>query len=466
MPRIDHIPFYNRMEISDSHLTAVAAIAALPLVFLLLWKPVLAIAYVLVPLCFFLIIHGPTAIVFLIIASFVFVPLTQGIVLLPVDLAAIILVAAYAVDLFSRGPVPTPNRLANPYLLYVFVMLLSISLKMFTAFSVKYFMHQVLLFLTFLAVAHFGRRTNILYILIAYVIGVAGNSIYSMVQFLKSGGTIRAFGLAGLGSADHAMIGFLVSLIFYIWSRDVRTRVLWGIMILLSAGGIIVAQTRASAITAGWGLVAVIIWALWKSKKARNNVPVKNLTAVATLALLIIPPLILYTPVFAGIAYRFGRLGLQPTETVLLRVTLWKAALAGFLLSPILGIGAGNFALIQQWVPDVKFSPVYHVISGLSTHNVFLGALVEGGLIGFSILVFLFIRAVRVSYRNFSDAAAEREFPIVQSLFIIALVIIGSSIYAGAWFWGNNSYHMAVFFGLISTYRPHPAFPVVEKKAP
>lgn len=454
-PRISHIPLYSRIEISDNRLIIAAVTYALPLMFLFLWKPMLAVAYALAPLCLLLVIHGPTAIAFLIITSFIFIPITKGIVLLPADLAAFVLVGAYAIDLLSRGPVSTPNRLARPYLIYIFIMFLSISLELFTAFSVKYFIHQVLLFLAFLAVAHFGRRTNILYILVIYVVGVMGNSIYSLGQFLKSGGTIRAFGLAGLTFGDQAMMGFLISSIFYIWSRDLRTRVLWGIVALLTAGGLMVTQTRASAITAGWGLIAVMVWALWKGYKAKRRAPSKNLIAAVILILLIAPILIFYTPVFAGIAYRFGRLGFQPAETVLLRVTLWKAALTGFLLSPILGIGAGNFALIQQWVPDIKFSPVYHVVSGLSTHNVFLGALVETGLVGFFTLVFLFMRAIRISYRNFSAAVIEKEFPIVQSLFIIALVVMGSSFYAGAWFIGSNSYHMVVFLGLIASYGNH-----------
>ena len=435
---------------------AAALAYALPLMFLLIWNPMLAVIFIIAPLCFLLVAHGPAAIAVLIVASSVFIPITQGIVLLPADLVAFVLVAAYLTDLSFHGSVPRSNRLARPYLIYVLVMLFSISLEGFTAPSVRYFTRQVLLFLTFLAVAHFGRKTNILHILIIYVLAAVGNSLYSLGQFLGSGGTIRTFGLASVWFGDHAVLAFLISSVFYIWSRNLGTRILWGTAALLTAGGILATQIRGAAITAGWGLMAVMAWAFWKGHRAKHSAPVKNLTAAVILLLLIVPILIFYTHLFEGIAYRFGRIGLRPAETILERVTLWKAAFAAFWRNPVLGIGTGNFTLINQWVPDIKFSPFYHAIAGLSTHNVFLGALVETGLAGFFALIFLFIRAIRISYRNLLATVMENDLPLVQSLFIISLIIMGSSIYAGYWFWANNSYHMAVFFGLIASYKIHP----------
>ncbi len=104
------------MVLPDWKLFAVATAYALPLAALLMWKPVLGIAFAAAPVCLLLITHGPLAVYVLIVATFIFMPLHGTIALLPPDMAAFILIAAYVVDLLCRGRSPGHNYLAHPFL--------------------------------------------------------------------------------------------------------------------------------------------------------------------------------------------------------------------------------------------------------------------------------------------------------------------------------------------------------------
>lgn len=433
-------------------LFAVAAVYAAPLPLLLYWRPIYGLVYALSPFLLLLISHGPTAIAAVIVASFFYFPLPGELALLPADMAALALILAYAVDLLVRKSAPVPNLIARAYLLYLLVVLISIALELFTPLSVRYFMRQLVLFGAFMATAHFGRDALARKILIVYVLTAIANSAIALGQSLLSGGSVRAFGLAGRGFGDHAMLGFVIAAVFFLWSRDIRLRLFWGAATWITAGGILATQTRASAITAGWCLLLAVVLTLWKGRSLRLRTPVRNLAIAVGFILLVIPLLVYYTPLFTGIAHRFGRLGPQARETVLLRVTLWKAAMAAFSANPLFGIGAGNFPMVGQWVPTVRFDPIFYMVSGMSTHAVIMTAMAETGIAGVLSMLWFLAGTLHKAWRNLTAVVSETEIPAVISLAAIALAVVGSLWYAGSWFWGNNSYHMAIFFGLIASY--------------
>ncbi len=463
--RSHNILLPGRRAVSDGTLYLWSLVCVLPVPLLLLWKPFLAVAYAAAPAALLVIANGPVAIYLLTGATFLFLPLHIGVVLLPADVMALILVMAYVADLLLRGENTHKNPLAGPFIIYIFVLLLSVAFQGFTAMSVRYVMRQILLLATFLAVAHFGNRVKVKYVLGVFMASAILNSLYSLGQFAAAGGSIRAFGLAGLGYGDHVMIGFIIAAVMYLWSRDLGGQVLWGLVTLLMMGAIAATQTRASAITAGWSLVGIVIIALLAGKRFKSGRPNRRLMAAVAIAAVILPILALYTPAFEGIMHRFGRLGLQPSETIRLRFSLWKAAFTAFWGHPILGIGAGNFTQVSNWVPEVRFDPIFYLVSGLGTHVQVITALAETGILGFSTLVVFLLKAVKVAYNHLAATAGVNEIAMTQCLFAIALAVFGSSLYAGSWFWGNNSYHMAVFFGLIASYH-HQAASVVAARQP
>ncbi len=453
------------MHIPDWALFVTAFLYAVPVSLLLYWDIRVGVAAALLPFVIFLVSYGPAAIYVLVVATFAFFPAHGWAALLPADLAALVLIAAWVVDLLSRGRVSGRNPLARPFFAYVAVVFLSVAVSGFTGLSIKFFLRQLVLIGTFLSVYHFGRRMNARTVLIIFVLAANLNSLYSVLLFLAAGGGIRSFGFAGRGFGDHAMMAFLISVIFYLWTRDIRMRIFWGLSCLLLLAAMAATQTRASMISAGWGLFIVVVGAWRSGKSLRIPLPRRNLIIAVVLLILIVPALMLYTPVFEGVMHRFERIGLHASGTILLRVSLWTAALKAFWGHPILGIGAGNFPMVSQWVPEVRFDPIFYMVSGLSTHAVVMSALAETGIAGLLALGFFLLRTIRMTYRKYIAAQDAESRAVCQSFFVIALIVLGTSLYAGSWFWGNNSYHMAVFFGLAATYR-HREKTVISEGAP
>lgn len=449
--KISHIPFYARVPIADWKLLVAGLAYAVPVALAFLFKPILGVILASLPFIFLIINNGRWGIYLLIASSFLFYPMTFGVTILHSDIAAFILVAAYLIDFLVSGRTFKSNHLVFIYVILLAVSFISIALEGFTPLSLRYFSRQLFLFLTFMAVAHFANRISIRHIFILFVSAAVLNSSYSLIQFL--GGGSRSFGLAGHGYGDHVMLAFLIATGLFLFARDLRARIIWGLCLLIVSGGLAATQTRASAITAAWGLVVLIFISFRTARQTGLKTPQKNITWAAIFFLMAMPILATYTPVFEGIVARFERFGFHATGTILLRWVLWKAAWAAFLKNPVFGIGAGNFAEVYRWVPEVKFDHVFYLVTGLSTHLVALAALAETGLTGFIALIALLGSVVKKSYQSFSSALTEREAVDRLILFVIALVITGSSFYAGSWFWGNNSYHMALFFGLIASHQ-------------
>ncbi|MCK5124886.1 MAG: O-antigen ligase family protein [candidate division Zixibacteria bacterium] len=458
--RISHIPFFEKAIISDWKLFVAGTLYVLPIAGLLLWQPKLAVLYAMAPFVILLLCHGPSLVYLLVISTFLFLPFETTITILPPDIVGFLLVIAYIIDkLHGRLPGKS-NYLAMPFMAYLAVILVSIALEGFTTISIKFFLRQGLLFCTFYAVAHFGERVNKNYLFLTFIGAALLNSTYSLYQFLSAGGTVRAFGLAGKGYADHVMIGFVISIVFYLWSTDLRKRIFWAGSGLIMVGAMAATQTRASVITAGFGLLIVLFFAIKTGKKMSLNIPRRNLIIASVLTCVSIVLLALYTPVFDGIVHRFGRMGLQASGTILLRISLWTAGIKAFLANPFLGIGAGNFAEVFRWVPEVRFDPIFYMVEGLSTHSILVTVLAETGLAGLIAVSLFYKRAISKSYNNFRISESDDDTAATLCLFAIASCIVISSIYAGAWFWGNNSFHMAVFFGIIVSYR-HRQSPLV-----
>ena len=451
--RISHIPFFERAVIPDWTLLAAGLLYAIPTVLLLSWRFNIGVIFAAAPFIFLLACHGPSCIYLLIPASFLFLPYEGFITILPVDFMAILLVAAYGIDLLRGRKRSLPNPIARPYLLYLLAILVSIALEEFTPLSIRFFLRQILLFGAFMAVAHFSDRVRIKHLFIIFVASALLNSSYSLMQFLGAGGGIRAFGLAGRGYADHVMIGFLICAVYYLWSEDLRERFFWAISALIMVGAIAATQTRASVITAAFGLVVILFSGLKAGRRITFRVPRKNLIIAIFLAFVTIVLLVLYTPVFDGIVHRFGRIGLHASGTILLRLSLWTASIKAFLANPFFGIGAGNFPTIYAWVPEVRFDPIFYMVEGMSTHAILMTALSETGLFGLVTISWFYFRTIRVSHTILANSETAADSAATLALFAIAACVLFSSIYAGAWFWGNNSYHMALFFGLIAAFR-------------
>ncbi len=101
------------------------------------------------------------------------------------------------------------------------------------------------------------------------------------------------------------------------------------------------------------------------------------------------------------------------------RIELWKGALLIFKESPLLGAGAGNFELnIKRLIQEKKLKQMPIMVHA---HNIFLQALATRGMIGFTVLITIFISLIKW---GMSEIAAGRIGGYII-IFATILTIVG-----------------------------------------
>ena len=136
----------------------------------------------------------------------------------------------------------------------------------------------------------------------------------------------------------------------------------------------------------------------------------------------------------------------SPAETVYLRLILWTAALKAFAANPITGVGIGNFKIIGQIVPEMKFHPEWYYISGMSAHNVILHYLAETGILGAAAIMALAGVNLRIAYRSLKLSVSPAELQMSAATFVAIFVFCVTLFYMRAWTWGQGGYIMALLF--------------------
>jgi O-antigen ligase len=194
---------------------------------------------------------------------------------------------------------------------------------------------------------------------------------------------------------------------------------------------------------------------LWISyRKAGRMVLESPRKYIRTLLLFLIPitvASIVTWGVFAPVSERFQEISLdRPIGTILLRFSLWKAAINGFLTSPFTGIGIGNFRMIDTILPNLKFDPVRYYITGMSFHNVFLQYLCETGIIGAAAFLWLVSSALFTSIKIIRRTIAAEELIPSMAVFIGVLVIFITTFYMRAWTWGQEGFVFAFVLSLVA----------------
>jgi O-antigen ligase len=142
----------------------------------------------------------------------------------------------------------------------------------------------------------------------------------------------------------------------------------------------------------------------------------------------------------------------RPVGTIELRLVLWTAAWKAWLTSPLVGIGIGNFDLVDQIVPEMRMTPVWYYIRGMSAHNVVLHYLAETGLVGVLALLSVPLAGVR-TVRHFIRARLNpAETQVSMALAIAVIVFAMSLFFMRAWTWAQEGHVMAMILGMTAAW--------------
>jgi len=389
---------------------------------------------------------------------------------MPVDMAFLICLLGTILDFLLRGE--TRIRWTHfdlPFgaiLLFTYISLIDATdLRM----SITPAFRILTIYFAFRMSLRLGPRIGVERVLALIVAMTTALAAVNSVEFLLAGGGKRVFGIAWLTFETLAMISLPVAAAWIIWPRLRWHRWVAVASCFVIGVGILATQSRAPLVAVAIAVPVLVFTALRKATKDGNP-------KIATSLWKIVIPISSVGVLLSVFSESFfsGTLGrvqelinsiANPEGTVYLRVVLWSAAIEAFLTDPLTGIGIGNFRVVTKVLPDLRMEPVWYYIRGMSTHNVVLQYLAETGIFGCLSILWLGWRGVKSTFRTFWSASSRDETRISGALFI-ALFVFGLTIlYMRAWTWGQDSYIMAVLFGLAAAWQSRSALRTPSTKS-
>ncbi|MEW6049665.1 MAG: O-antigen ligase family protein [Candidatus Zixiibacteriota bacterium] len=308
------------------------------------------------------------------------------------------------------------------------------------------------IYIAFRAVFKMSSEIGVRKIVLFYIWQVFALSVVNIFLFLMAGGKERVFGPSWLAFENYSMTAVPMALAFFIWADSTRERLMYALVAIVILFAVAASGSRGSMLAIALALPVLVIAARWKACREGNRGAVQaanRIIVVAGVGVALV--LFLGTVLFGGFLERVGELVdsfTRPQGTIALRLVLWKAAIEGFLTSPLVGIGIGNYTSVDQIIPAIKAEPVWYYIRGMTAHNVVLHYLAETGIIGAAALLTLAGTGLATAHRRFRPAMGNRDTQVTAALFIMMVVFVMSLFFMRAWTWSQEGYVLAIIFGL------------------
>ncbi len=210
--------------------------------------------------------------------------------------------------------------------------------------------------------------------------------------------------------ASIMMIALIITM-DRIFQKKRMSLILLAAMMLL---GILLTGSRGGLISTVVGVVVYLLMCA-KDRKARRNVIVTAMAAMAVVAIVVsflpenlISSRFTWESILGFDEYEEGGHN---------RWTIWENALPLFLNSPIWGYGCGNF-----------FYAIATVYRECASHNLYILLLIEGGLLGLGV----FISGLR---RIFKAAWTYKQYAIIAMLFCVGIMSLSLDAATNKFFW-------------------------------
>ncbi len=195
------------------------------------------------------------------------------------------------------------------------------------------------------------------------------DNLIAIIRFIIYHGHIQATGLSGSGF--HWMtIPYIVYLVI---TKEIssKKKFIYEIILLI---GLLSTEQRIA-----WATLLISLFIGFIVLRKDRPILAKNYIFIA----IIVITFVFLMPLEAKkvILIRLSQI-LTKSGTIGYRFALWQTSVQAFLYKPIFGIGSGGFSRISNDI--VLNSPLYEnpSLQGLSTHNNFLEALSETGILG------------------------------------------------------------------------------------
>lgn len=289
-------------------------------------------------------------------------------------------------------------------------------------------------------------------VILFYIYMVFVHALINIVLFLIAGGQSRIFGPSWLAFETFAMTAIPMTFAFFIWSKNNAEKFRYALIAVVILMALLATQSRAPLLAVVISFTILLISSYRKMDESQKIVYRGNLLKIFIVVLIAIAMMVvfkdsLFKNAFERIATLFESFQ-SPKETVYLRIVLWTAAIKAFLMSPLTGIGIGNFRLVGEIIPEMRFYPVWYYISGMSAHNVMLHYLAEIGILGTGSFIALVVLNIKRALKNYSGDQTLEQRQVSSAIFIAIVVFSVTILYMRAWTWGQEGYLMALLFAL------------------
>ena len=412
-----------------------------------------AALYVALPIAFLALMTPRYAFYFMLFSNFVYAPyLLGGVALHPGDLAALLFLTAVLIGRLLEAPAAMAKTRFDYYFwALILVAAVSAVFARDPLLSLVPIMRLFFIYFVFRAIYTYSRQSGPRRCLTVYIYGLALISLFHTALFLHEGGTDRIFGFSGIGFETFIMTVVPVTLAFAIWSSSAARRRLFTVLFIVNLLGALATMSRGPLLTIALACPVLLIVSYRKARQMKAESAIKYMRILAA----VIIPTIIIAAVVSGFFFqvwsRFSELGTeQPSGTILLRMSLWRAALDSFALNPLTGIGIGNFKIIDDLLPHLKFDPVRFYLVGMSFHNVFLHFLAETGLIGAGVIGLFGLASFRTGLATVKKTMSPEAMPASAAVFVLSFIFLITLFYMRVWTWGQEGFVLAFILALLA----------------
>ncbi len=324
-----------------------------------------------------------------------------------------------------------------------------------SSLSVVPSMRILLIYVAFRVTYVLAKEIGVRQVVLFYVYQVFALAILNVLLFVAQGGKVRVYGPAWLAFENYSMTALPMALAFLLWARTAGERLRFALAIITIIVAVAGSGSRGSLVAIAIAVPILLVLAMLKMRREGTFGAGRALRKVLVVGGAAAVILLLAGTLFGDLATRIGQLVASvshPQGTVALRIVLWTAALKAFMTSPLVGIGIGNFHLVDQVVPAMKTNPVWFYIKGMSAHNVLLHYMAETGLFGAMSLIALAATGFKAGHRFFKTRMEQNDTQVSAALFITMIVFCATILFMRAWTWAQEGHILAILFGLVAAW--------------
>lgn len=292
---------------------------------------------------------------------------------------------------------------------------------------------------------------DILKILNVMAIVTFAISIYTISEFVAVGGRQRIFGPAGWFFNTFLAIAMIHAGVGAILSERRVARLWWITCAGVCFLGLIATQTRSAMLQALIGIaVAISVAWYWAGRNAEYVIRRRIFTLVAVTVGMIVVFLFGQIVLFEAASARVEQALEGRSNTIFIRLLLWKTGWMVFTESPILGSGLGQASRWSERFNFFHLDPASPRAGGLGVHNDAITYLAETGIIGTGLIFWLFWVVSRMCWKLL--ARSHRRADARQVLYLAAPIgaIIAHYFYSAYLFYSIGGMVVAFYFGMLT----------------